>query len=52
MIIGFLALPGVLARIDDPQLAPLYVNAGLLNWLGTYLLYPIWCVWLSRRYGG
>jgi energy-converting hydrogenase Eha subunit A len=52
LIIGWLALPGVLARIDDPQLAPLYVNAGLINWTGTYLLYPIWCLWLSRRHGG
>ena len=51
MIIGWLALAGVITRIDDPQLAPLYVNAGLLNWMGTYLLYPVWCVWLSRRYG-
>jgi hypothetical protein len=24
----------------------------LINWMGTYLLYPIWCLWLSRRYGG
>jgi hypothetical protein len=52
MIIGWLAIPGVIVRIDDPQLAPWYVNAGLLNWMGTYLLYPIWCLWLSRRYGG
>jgi hypothetical protein len=52
MIIGLLALPGVLARIDDPQLAPWYVNAGLLSWMGTYLLYPAWCFWLSRRHGG
>jgi hypothetical protein len=52
MIIGLLALPGVLAGIDDPQLAPWYVNVGLLNWMGTYGLYPAWCLWLSRRYGG
>ena len=52
MIIGLLALLGVLAAIDDPQLAPWYVNAGLLNWMGTYCLYPAWCLWLSRRYGG
>jgi hypothetical protein len=52
MIIGLLAVPGVLAGIDDPQLAPWYVNAGLLNWMGTYLLYPAWCLWLSRRHGG
>jgi hypothetical protein len=52
MIIGWLALPGVLGRIDHPDLAPWYVNAGLLNWMGTYLLYPVWCLWLSRRYRG
>jgi hypothetical protein len=52
MIIGWLAIVGVIARIDDPQLAPWYVNAGLLNWMGTYLLYPVWCLWLSRKYGG
>lgn len=52
MILGWLAVPGVVARIDDPQLAPWFVNAGLLSWTGTYLLYPIWCLWLSRRYGG
>jgi hypothetical protein len=52
MIIGWLAIAGVIARIDDPQLAPWYVNAGLINWTGTYLLYPAWCLWLSRKYGG
>ena len=52
MIIGWLAIPGVIARIDVPQLAPWYVSAGLGNWMGTYLLYPAWCLWLSRRYGG
>ena len=51
MIIGWLAIAGVITRIDDPQLAPWYVNAGLLNWMGTYPLYPVWCLWLSRRYG-
>ena len=52
MIIGLLVVPGVVTGIDDPQLAPWYVNAGLLNWMGTYLLYPAWCLWLSRRYRG
>lgn len=51
MILGWLAVPGVVARIDDPQLAPWFVNAGLISWMGTYLLYPVWCLWLSRRYG-
>ena len=52
MIIGWLDIPCVIARIDVPQLAPWYVSAGLGNWMGTYLLYPAWSLWLSRRYGG
>jgi hypothetical protein len=52
MIIGWLVVPGAVTGIDDPQLAPWYVNAGLLNWMGTYCLYPAWCLWLSRRHGG
>jgi hypothetical protein len=52
MVIGWLGIPGVIARIDDPQLAPWYVSAAQLSWMGTYLLYPAWCLWLSRRCGG
>jgi hypothetical protein len=52
LIIGWLAIPGVLARIDDPDVAPWYVSASQINWMGAYLLYPAWCIWLSRRYGG
>lgn len=47
MVLGLAALPGVAARIDDWQLATWYVNAALLSWLGTYLLYPIWCLRLA-----
>jgi hypothetical protein len=51
MIIGWLAIP-VRWRLDDPQLAPWYVSAQLLNWMGTYGLSPAWCLWLSRRNRG
>jgi hypothetical protein len=48
MLVGLLAVPGVLARVDDPNAAPWYVTVGQLGWLGTYLLYPIWCFRLAR----
>lgn len=48
MLVGFLAVPGILGRIDDPATAPWYVNQGLLGGLGWFLLYPWWCIWLGR----
>lgn len=49
MLVGLLAVPGVLARVDDQNTAPWYVALAQLSWLGTYLLYPIWCFQLARR---
>jgi hypothetical protein len=48
MMIGVLAFPGVLTGVDDWEAAPWYVTGSQLSWLGTYLLFPIWCVLLSR----
>jgi hypothetical protein len=47
MLTGLLAVPGVLTRVDDQDAAPWYVVAGQVSWLGTYLLYPIWCLRLT-----
>lgn len=44
MLLGLAGLPGVLAGVGDWEAAAWYVNAGLLGWLGTYVLYPIWCL--------
>jgi hypothetical protein len=48
MLVGLLAVPGVLARVDDQNASPWYVVVAQLSWLGTYLLYPIWCYRLAR----
>jgi hypothetical protein len=48
MLVGLLAVPGVVARIDDQNASPWYVFVAQLSWLGTYLLYPIWCFQLAR----
>jgi hypothetical protein len=48
MLVGLLAIPGVLARVDDQNASPWYVVVAQLSWLGTYVLYPIWCFRLAR----
>ncbi|MFN8485230.1 MAG: hypothetical protein U0768_19505 [Anaerolineae bacterium] len=48
MVIGFLAAPGIVGRIDDLAAAPWFVNLGLLNGLAWLILYPWWCIWLGR----
>jgi hypothetical protein len=49
MLLGVLCLPGVLRGLDDQALAPWYVVVGQLGWLGTYALYPAWCLRLAAR---
>ena len=48
MAIGLLTGPGIVGRVDDPGLAPWFVNVGQLGSLGWLLLYPIWSIWLDR----
>jgi len=49
MLTGLLALPGVLGGVDDASAASWGVSAGLVSWLGTYVLYPVWCWLVSRQ---
>jgi hypothetical protein len=51
MLAGVLAVPGLLHRIEDWHLPPWYLSCSQVGWLGTYLLYPIWCVLLARSLG-
>ena len=48
MSLGLLALPGWVSGVDDWAAAPWYVQLGLVGWLGTYVLYPAWCLRVSR----
>jgi hypothetical protein len=48
MMFGFLAMPGILTGVDDWEASPWYVSASQVSWLGTYLLFPLWCVLLTR----
>lgn len=52
MLLGLAGLPGVIGGVDDAQSASWLVNAGFVGWIGTYALYPAWCLRVARRAGG
>lgn len=47
MAVGVAALPGILLRLDDLATAPGWVWIGFVGWLGTYVAYPAWAIWLG-----
>jgi hypothetical protein len=48
MAMGLLGIPGILARVDTMESLPWYLGAAYLGFLGTYVLYPIWTIWVGR----
>jgi hypothetical protein len=48
MAIGLLTGPGIVGRVDDPDLAPWFIYVAPVASLGWLLLYPIWSIWLGR----
>jgi hypothetical protein len=49
MAIGLLGIPGILAGIDSMESMPWYLYVAFFGWLGTYIMYPIWTIWLGRN---
>ena len=49
MAIGLIGIPGILAGIDSMESMPWYLYLAFFGWLGTYILYPIWTIWLGRN---
>jgi hypothetical protein len=47
MAIGLIGIPGIFAGIDSMDM-PWYLYIAFFGWLGTYVLYPIWTIWLGR----
>jgi len=48
MLLGFFCLPAILRGLDTIDASPWYVNVGYGAWLGAFILFPIWCLWLGR----
>jgi hypothetical protein len=49
MAVGLLGIPGIFAGIDSMESMPWYLYIAFFGWLGTYILYPIWTIWLGRN---
>jgi hypothetical protein len=47
MAIGIAAAPGIVLGLDDMAAAPAPVWIGLLGWLGIFVAYPAWTIWLA-----
>ena len=48
MTVGVIVIPAIVMGIDSTESTPWYINLGYSGFLGTYLLYPAWAVWLGR----
>lgn len=48
MAIGIAAAPGVVLGLDDMAAAPPWAWVGLVGWLGIFVVYPAWAIWLAR----
>jgi hypothetical protein len=48
MALGIVAAPGIFLRLDDMSTAPGWVWIGLVGWLGSFVVYPAWAIWLGR----
>jgi hypothetical protein len=48
MAVGLIGIPGIFAGIDSIESMSRYLYIAFFGWLGTYVLYPIWAIWLGR----
>jgi hypothetical protein len=47
MVLGIVSVPGIVLGLDDLEAAPAWVWIGFLGWLGIYVTYPAWALWLG-----
>ena len=47
MALGIAAAPGIVLGLDDMAAAPAWVWVGLFGWLGIFVAYPAWAIWLA-----
>ena len=48
MALGIVSAPGIVLGLDDMATAPAWVWIGLLGWLGIFVAYPAWAIWLAN----
>jgi hypothetical protein len=47
MALGIAAAPGIALGLDDMATAPGWALIGLVGWLGIFVVYPAWAIWLA-----
>ncbi len=52
MVAGIVSIAGVVMRYDNADTAPGWTWIGFIGWLGAFVLYPAWAIWLGRLAGG
>lgn len=48
MALGIAVAPGIFLGLDDMATAPAWVWIGLAGWLGIFVVYPAWAIWLAK----
>jgi hypothetical protein len=48
MALGFVSAPGIVLGLDDMATAPAWTWVGSLGWLGIFVVYPAWAIWLTN----
>jgi hypothetical protein len=49
MAVGLIGIPGIFTGVDSMESMPWYLYLAFFGYLGTYILYPIWTIWLGRN---
>jgi hypothetical protein len=49
MALGIAAVPGIVLGLDDAATAPAWVWISTLGWLGIFVVYPAWAIWLASE---
>jgi len=49
MVFGLIGIPGIVAKVDSMKGLPWYLYIAFIAWLGTYIFYPFWAIWLGRQ---
>jgi len=47
MLVGITAAPAIVMGFDDSSTAPAWTWLPFFAWLGIYLIYPAWAIWLG-----
>jgi hypothetical protein len=48
MVVGLVSIAGVAMRFDNADTAPGWTWIGFVGWIGAFVLYPAWAIWLGR----